>query len=351
MTAWIQHKVVQGVFGQFGHVTLNRPEALNALNLEMVLALDDILVQWEKDPAVLAVIIQSSSEKAFCAGGDIRALYDAGLKKDLRVFDFFKYEYQLDLRIARYSKPYISFLNGITMGGGVGISLHGAHRVAGENFKFALPETNIGFFPDIGGSYLLHECPGAFGKYLGLTGARASREEAYALNLVDYCVDLQDQSTIIQQLYALDLRDRTASSKVEKLLNQAHKTICVDHALKNLHWVNDIFSADTLERILQNLEEHAQENLLIEKTLNDLRAKSPLSLKITFEQLKRAEFLSIEECLQMDDILVHHFLQDHDFYEGVRALIIDKDNKPQWQPATLSDISEEQVNSYFLPKL
>lgn len=348
MNSCVKTEAIESKFGRFGHITLNRPEALNALNLEMVLALDEILSKWEKDPAILAVIIQSSSEKAFCAGGDIRALYDAGLKKDPHVFDFFKHEYQLDYCIANYSKPYISFLNGITMGGGVGISLHGHYRVAGEKFKFAMPETAIGFFPDVGGGHLLNQCPGAFGVYLGLTGARVSQQEAYTLNLVDYCIDVSHQPAVIEQLHQLDLRDTTAQSKVSQLLLNAHQAPEIEKVLEPLHWVNDIFSADSVESIIKELEKSANDNPLIEKTLNDLKTKSPLSLKVTLEQLKRTEFLSLEDCLKMDYVLVHHFLEDKDFYEGVRALIIDKDNQPQWQPDKLEKVSVDRVQEYFV---
>lgn len=348
MSTWIKTEEIKGTFGQFGHIILNRPEALNALNLEMIEELEKILTQWEKNPSILAVMLQSSSEKAFCAGGDIRALYEAGLKKDPHVFDFFKKEYQLDNYLAHYPKPCISFLNGITMGGGVGISLHGHHRVAGENFKFAMPETAIGFFPDVGGGHLLNQCPGEFGVYLGLTGARVPQKEAYALNLIDYCIDTAQQPSIIEQLHQLDLRDTAgAHGRVSHLLHNAHQMPNIAKELEPFHWVNEIFSEKSVESIIEKLEQSASDHPLIEKTLNDIKIKSPLSLKVTFELLKRTEFSSLEECLKLDYILVHHFFEDKDFYEGVRALIVDKDNKPQWQPPALKDVSAEQVNAYF----
>lgn len=350
MNTWIKTEEIKGNFGKFGHITLNRSEALNALNLEMIIALEEVLTRWEKNPSICAIIFQSSSEKAFCAGGDIRALYEAGLKNDPHVFEFFQKEYQLDNYIAHYTKPCISFLNGITMGGGVGISLHGHHRVAGENFKFAMPETAIGFFPDVGGGHLLNQCPGAFGIYLGLTGARVPQKEAYALNLVDYCIDITHQSSIIEKLHELDLRDiAAAQGKVSQLLHTAHQMPDIESVLEPWHWVNEIFSENSVESIIEKLEQSASDNALIAKTLNDLQTKSPLSLKVTFEQLKRTEFLSLDECLKLDYILVHHFFKDKDFYEGVRALIVDKDNNPQWQPSKLKDVSSEQVNGYFEP--
>ncbi len=348
MNSWIKSEEIKGQFGYFGYITLNRPEALNALNLDMVLALEEILTQWEKNSDILAVILQSSSEKAFCAGGDIRALYEAGLKKDPHVFEFFKKEYELDYHLAHYAKPCISFLNGITMGGGVGISLHGHHRVAGENFKFAMPETAIGFFPDVGGGHLLNQCPGSFGVYLGLTGARVSQKEAYALNLVDYCIDTVSQPIVMEQLHQLDLRDKAAAhGKVSHLLQTAHQMTDITQELAHFHWINEIFSQHSVEAIIEKLEQSASDNSLIQNTLNDIQAKSPLSLKVTFEQLKRMEFSSLEECLNLDYVLVQHFLNDNDFYEGVRALIVDKDNRPQWKPSQLKDVTAEKVNAYF----
>lgn len=349
MTTFIQFDMIEGRFGPFGQITLNRPEALNALNLEMIQAMNEQLIAWEEDTHIQAVIIQSNSEKAFCAGGDIRALYEAGLKKEASAITFFQQEYALNYRIHAYAKPYISFLNGITMGGGVGISLHGSHRIAGENFRFAMPETAIGFFPDIGGSYLLNHCPGSFGMYLGLTGARVNQNDAFALNLTDYSIPVATQQDVKLALYDLDLR-MDAHEQVSAVLDTFHNAS--QHNLTTIYetlpWVNDVFSQSSVENIMSKLSEWAQTHPLAERALLDLQLKSPLSLKITFELLKRMRNQSLAVCLKTDEQLAHQFFAHSDFYEGVRALIIDKDNSPQWKPKTLVEISPAMVNAYFV---
>lgn len=358
MSQYIISEKIQGLHGKFGHITLNRPLALNALNLEMIIALDKILEEWEKDPTVLAVILQSSSEKAFCAGGDIRAVYDAGLKNDPISYEFFEREYKLNRRIHHYTKPYISFMNGINMGGGVGISLHGSHKIAGNNFKFAMPETTIGFFPDIGGAYLLNRCPGAYGVYLGLTGARLEREDALALKLINYCINTDKQLYTIEKLHDLDLRIN-AKEKVSHLLKMHHQENLTDHlsVLEKSSWINHVFSKESMEdimNVLQKLQKSTSftdtEQFFIQKTYLDLKKKSPISLKVTLEMLKHTknQNYTFDDCINVNAILVKHFLQDKDFYEGIRALIVDKDHQPQWNPARLEDISEEQIINYFL---
>lgn len=346
MNALIQFETKKCQYGQLGYITLNRPQALNALNMEMILVLDEILEKCEKDFDIMGIVVQSASEKAFCAGGDIRAMYEGGLKKDPQVLTFFEREYQLNRRIHHFSKPYISLLNGITMGGGVGISLHGSHCVAGENFKFAMPETAIGFFPDIGGSHLLHQCPGSYGVYLGLTGARLNREDAHALNLLDYCIDVNRQPEMIAQLHELDLREQ-AKSKISELLRHYHVEPVSETIFHHSPWINEIFSETSVEKIIEQLEKKAKDNPDIAKTLADLKVRSPMSLKVTLEQFKRTQFESLDDCLKMDYQLVQHFLKGHDLYEGVRALIVDKDNQPKWNPSILENVSEEMVSLYF----
>lgn len=338
----IQCEVIKNTYGLIGCMTLNRPEALNALNLEMILTIEQTLVTWEKDPKIFAVIVRSSSDKAFCAGGDIRAIYDGGHEAALT---FFQAEYALNARIYHYKKPYISFLNGITMGGGVGISLHGSHRVAGENFRFAMPETGIGFFPDIGSSYLLNRCPDGYGTYLGLTGAHIDRVDAYLLDLIDYCIQTADQPAIMEQLQACDLRT-DAHKKIAAILNRYHYTSTASSVIGNMPWIAKVFSCSSMEDIMTCLIELGE---VTEKTRAELVKKAPLSLKVTLELLKRARIQesSLDECLKRDNIVVRHFIEGKDFYEGVRALIIDKDKTPHWTPTKLADVTKSMVDAYF----
>lgn len=346
MTEFIQFEKVQGRHGQWGHITLNRPKALNSLNGEMIMYLHHVLDECEKDLSVLGVIVQSVSEKAFCAGGDIRTLYDKGQTNPAEVLDFFAEEYRLNAKIYHYSKPYVCFLNGITMGGGVGISLHGSHAIAGENFRFAMPETAIGLFPDVGGSHLLHQCPDVYGLYLGLTGARIGREDAHALNLVEFCVDTVLQPKLIQDLHDL-LPKEDIKSEVSAAIEKYHVEPKEETIFHRLPWINTVFSEKSVQEMMESLKLMSLKNSDIAQTYQDMLTRSPRSLAVTFEQLKRTEFLSMDDCLKMDYLLVSHFIETKDLYEGIRALIIDKDNQPKWDPPTLVDVTESIVSEYF----
>ncbi|RUQ81606.1 enoyl-CoA hydratase/isomerase family protein [Legionella septentrionalis] len=327
-----------------GLITLNRPAALNALTLPMILAMQEQLQAWEEDKNIAAVAIRASEGKAFCAGGDVRWLYETGKRRDPQQMQFFWHEYRLNHFIHHFKKPYIALLDGVTMGGGVGISLHGSHPVATERFIFAMPETTIGFFPDVGASYLLARCPGQLGIYLGLTGNRLQTLDAYALGLIRYSVSSAQIGNILDELIAADL-SYDASCKVNSCL-QKYAVSKPDVSIKPLEsFVNSVFQYETVEHIFTALAK--QEDEWYVDTLNVLQQKAPLSLKVTLTQIRQAKRLDLAACLQVDYALVHHFMRDHDFYEGVRALLVDKDKSPRWNPATLSDVSELKVQQYF----
>lgn len=327
-----------------GIVTLNRPNALNALNVVMVVSLLEQLQAWADDPNIHAIFIRATTGKAFCAGGDVRWLYEAGRSRHRDILAFFEQEYQLNQMIYDLKKPYIALLDGITMGGGVGVSLHGRYTIATERFQFAMPETTIGFFPDVGGSYLLSRCPGALGIYLGLTGSRLNSEQSFASGLIRYRVPSNNLAQHAQALIDMDL-STLAHAKIERYL--AQQTLPVHpECLQSLQMLADqYFMAQTVEDIMASLEQ--QNDPWCQETLALLQLKSPLSLKVTLEQLQRAKSRSLQACLQQDRRLVAHFIQDHDFYEGVRALLVDKDKCPRWQPASLRDVSPQQIANYF----
>jgi enoyl-CoA hydratase/carnithine racemase len=280
-----------------GIITLNRPSALNALNAEMLSSLHQQLLHWEKDNAILAVLIESSSPRIFCAGGDIKAVYNAHQKKQKNISEYFKKEYELNQYIHYYPKPYIALLNGLTMGGGAGVSLHGRIRIATEHFCFAMPETGIGYFPDVGTSYLLSRLPHEIGIYLGLTGTRINATEALYVKLIDFNLTQGPQENPLKE-------------------NQSH--------------IAKHFKYNTMEEIFDSLshDQHpwAQETLAILKT------KSPTSLRLTLQMLRNAKNLSFDECIKQEYKLACYFIESHDFYEGIRAAIIDKDKKPHWNP-------------------
>jgi enoyl-CoA hydratase len=326
-----------------GVATLSRPEALNALNLPMIKALHEQLQQWETDSDIHAVIVQAAPGKAFCAGGDVRWLYEKGLANDPQQLQFFWHEYHLNHFIHQFKKPYIALMDGITMGGGVGISLHGSHPVASERFIFSMPETGIGLFPDIGASFLLSRCPGFVGIFLALTGSRLGAADALAMNLVKYVIASEKFASILQGLHQLDL-SQNASARVSSYLN----SMAVDDESPiqgNLEKINDYFSRNSVIKIMAGLE--ASTDPWAQTTLNTLQQKSPLSLEVTFEQMKKAKSMSLADCLKLDYCLVSHFMAGKDFYEGIRAILIDKDKKPQWQPSNVMSVTEADVADYF----
>lgn len=327
-----------------GFITLNRTQALNALTLPMILNMQEQLSAWENDASIHAVFLQAEPGKAFCAGGDIRWLYEQGKSANAQQLEFFFHEYRLNYFIHQFSKPFIAFMDGITMGGGVGIGLHANCAIGTENFIFAMPETTIGFFPDIGASYLLARCPGYIGTYLGLTGNRLKVADAHALGLIKFAVPSHVKQQLLEQLFQLDLTT-DAFNKVNQCIQCLHSSTHDSDIEKNASLIEELFSKETMESIISALEAHPAN--WSDEIIANLRSKSPISLKVTLEQIKRARGLNIKECLEMDYCLVQHFIASHDFYEGVRALLIDKDKTPKWQPECIEKVSQAQVDTFF----
>lgn len=323
-----------------GHITLNRPKALNSLTTEMCQVLRQQLQAWEKDAAVANVIIDGMGDRAFCAGGDIRALYQNGRENPEQAINFFRQEYRMNKTIFHYAKPYIAFLHGITMGGGVGVSLHGSHRVASEDLVLAMPETGIGFFPDVGGSYFLSRLKSKMGYYLGLTGERIGAADAKWLGLITHIIPKEKKSVAMEAI-----KNQTDKDKISSILDQFCIEVSSARLINRQNQIEDCFSADSVEEIFLRLEENNTEwSLLTTKTL---LSKSPTSLKVTFEQLKRGESLNFDDAMQMEFNIAHQFLKTPDFYEGVRAAVIDKDQNPQWNPAVIDEVPTNQVTSFF----
>lgn len=327
--------------GRAGIITLNRPKALNALTLGMVDAMDAQLRQWRSDPAVELVIVRGAGERAFCAGGDIRALYDSGKAGTPYVIDFYAREYRLDTLIKRYPKPCIALINGIVMGGGVGVSVHGSVRVCGEGTMFAMPETGIGLFPDVGGTFFLPRCPGETGMYLALTGARLDFTDSNYAGIATHVVPVAQHEALMAAL-------SDATKPVERVLSQFAVSPQNRSRIEGLQGAIDRhFACSSVEDIIASLS--ADNSLFAEQTLKSLATKSPTSLKVTFRQIREGATRDFEDCMQLEFRLTNRFMRGHDFYEGVRAVIIDKDNAPAWQPATLEEVSASDVSGYFAP--
>ncbi len=328
--------------GHLGLITLNRPKALNSLTHEMALAMMDQLTQWQDDDAIAVVAVIGAGEKGFCAGGDIRALYESGQGDKVYSRAFYRDEYKLDRQIKHYPKPYVAILDGIVMGGGVGISVHGSHRVATDKTTFAMPETGIGLFPDVGGSYFLLRLEGRLGMYLGLSGRRLKGADAFHAGVATHYAAQADENAILEALAALSPVDDVA-----EVLDSFNADAGTPSFAAELDEINRLFAADNLADILQALE--ADGGAFAQKTLATLNAMSPTSLAVAAQQLTRGATLDFDECMVMEYRIARRFIDGVDFYEGVRATIIDKDGAPTWHPATLAEISQADIDSYFAP--
>jgi enoyl-CoA hydratase/carnithine racemase len=333
-----------------GVITLNRPKALNAITLGMIREIERVIPGWEKDPAIKAVILRGAGDRAFCAGGDVAGLYREmrdDPKGTLRR-DFFYEEYVVNRRIYRYAKPWISLIDGIDMGGGVGFSVHGSHSVASEKFLFAMPETTIGLFPDVGGGYFLTRLPGALGTFLALTSHRLKAADAEWAGIVDAFVPSAKINDLQAALGAADLGGPDAHRKADAVIARFAADAGTPSLPAMMHDIDKCFSADTLAQIVAALKKRGGE--WADKQLAALMKLSPLSMAITLEQLKRCANKSFEDTMIIEYRMSQRCMRpDHDFFEGVRALLIDKDQKPKWNPPTIEGVTEGMVEEHFKP--
>ncbi len=327
--------------GGAGLITLNRPRALNALTLTMVREMRRALDSWADDPSITRVVVRGAGEKAFCAGGDILRLTEAlKLGEREEALAFWREEYQLNIRIKRYPKPYISLIDGIVMGGGVGISLHGSHRIAGDRYLFAMPEVGIGFFPDVGATYALPRLPGATGMYLALTGDRVKRADAVMLGLATHSVPSESMDALLQDL--------TAGEPVEAALAKGATDPGPAPLSAHRDIIDSCFSAGSVAEVLRRLDEAAAKGSdFAAQTASGMRLKSPTSMNLAFEQIRRGASLDFEEAMRTEFRIVSRIGDGQDFYEGVRAVLIDKDNQPRWQPASLEEVRRETIEHHF----
>jgi len=326
-----------------GLVILNRPKALNALSLEMVREMETHFHKWAKNQHIYGVIQRAHDDGAFCAGGDVKAIYnlrdsdkDAGIR-------FYREEYQHNWTLQRFIKPTVSLINGVCMGGGVGVSVHGTHRVAAEGFKLAMPETAIGLFPDIGGSHVLPQVPGRIGLYMGLTGAAIGPADGYRLGLATHCISA-DRFDDIQAA----MRE---AEPIDPLLDGLHEDPGEGELTRLRPAIDRCFAPGGVENIIARLESETGETAdWGRNTAQTLRAHSPTSLKLTLRLYEEgARLNSLKESLKLEFRSAVRCLRAHDHYEGVRAKMVDKDNNPQWQPARLEDVSDAMIDAYLAP--
>jgi len=321
--------------GYIGHITLNRPDVLNSLTYSMILAIEKSLSEWETDESIALVIIDAKGDRAFCAGGDIQILYENGFKKNFAYGQkFWADEYRLNEKIANYKKPFVAFMQGFTMGGGVGVSCHGSHRIVGETSKIAMPECSIGLVPDVGGSFLLAKLPGNIGTFLGTTGKRMSASDAIYCGFADYFVPEKKWEGLKEKLvttgnvdWIKKFQQSTQTSEIEKSYSQISEAM-LDISPKNI--------------------ESRLKHPFFEKDLSALSFNSPISVAYTIMMLKMEKVQNnISDALDAEYSFTARSQEFGDFQEGIRAAVIDKDRNPIWKHKSLAEVSEEDLQPFF----
>ncbi len=348
------NEVLTQVRGQVGFITLNRPAALNALSLSMIRLLTQCLLAWRDDDRVQAVAIRGSNKAgpfgAFCAGGDIRFFHQALLSGDPAQEDFFTEEYTLNHLIHGYPKPYIAFMDGVVMGGGMGISQGASHRLVTPRSRLAMPETLIGLFPDVGGGYFLSRCPGHTGEWLALTGTTLKGDQAIKLGLADFCVEITQLQPAWDALAQINPADQ---SELRHWIATYSGAVSAD-AESARGKFDHYFSMSSVQHMVQALELDASD--WAQHTAALLRQRSPLMLQVALEQIRRARNMQLAPALRMErDLMRHCFFPAHlgrrgaqtEAAEGIRALAVDKDQAPRWHPARIEDVTPAMVAPFF----
>jgi len=331
-----EQTVIARCDGRVGRIVLNRPQALNALDLAMIRACTRALTEWRDDPRVHGVVIEGAGDRAFCAGGDVRALRQYELDGEHHNAEtFFVEEYELNLMIATYPKPYVALIDGICMGGGIGLSVHAPYRVATEHAAFAMPETAIGFFPDIGATFFLPRLPGEIGTYLGLTGLRMQGADAVHAGLATHFTPRAELLALSRALAEDGPAALGSHAAPLPAFSLASQRAAIDRC----------FGADSMREIVQRLEASGDE--WAARTLAALRAVSPSALCWTLEALRRGANLTLPQCQSAELALTRTTMRHPDFAEGVRAMVVDKDRKPRWQPARIEEVDPAETATMF----
>jgi enoyl-CoA hydratase/carnithine racemase len=350
-----QFLILSEVRNRIAFITLNRPAALNALSLEMIVELRAALKRAALDSDVYAVVMRGAGEKAFCAGGDIRALYDSYNNSGTLHRDFFIAEYPLDYLLHSYPKPYMALMDGITMGGGMGVSQGSRLRIVGDRTRIAMPEVAIGFFPDVGASYFLSRLPGALGPYLALTGVQIRAADALYTGLADFYLPSSAAQRLDSALAAM-LWSGSRSEERRAILRSTLQGIASDGeaagtaplaALRPA--IDQHFAAPSIPAVFDSLqrENRGEYQEWAAQTLALMNTRSPTMLEVTHKQLHLGKSMTLAECLRMELGMVWQCFNQGDFVEGIRALVIDKDNKPQWRPARIAEVTEASVAAIF----
>ena len=326
--------------GRAGVVLLDRPKALNALTLPMVRAMTAQLDVWAEDADVAHVVLASTSEKAFCAGGDIRRIHDMGRAGETGLTDFFREEYRLNRKIHRYPKPFTSLIDGICMGGGVGLSAHAPFRVGSEKTTFAMPEVSIGFFPDVGGTHMLARMPGETGAFLAMSGGRLKWADCLHVGFLSHTVPTARMGELMDALAGVD---DPAPVLAAFAVDPGEAPLAARRAV-----IDRIFAGDDPRAILARLADEAGPAAEWTHPLAaEISAKSPTSVALALRQVRIGGSLSFEACMTIEYRIVSHILKGNDFYEGVRSVLIDRDNAPNWRPGSLAELDEAAIAAHF----
>ncbi|MFC7342182.1 enoyl-CoA hydratase/isomerase family protein [Saccharopolyspora griseoalba] len=324
--------------GSLGRITLNRPKALNSLTLQMVREMTEAIEQWRDARHIRAVLIDGAGEKGLCAGGDVRALHDAVKAGDESLpSTFWIEEYRLNSALANYPKPVVGIMDGICMGGGVGITAHGSHRVVTERSKVGMPEVGIGFIPDVGGTYLMSRAPGELGTHLALTGGAVGGADALQCGIADHYVTSDRLPELVEAL---------ATGEVDDVLKSFAAPAPEAPLAAQREWIDAAYSSDDVAEVLRRLRERPEQ--AAQDAATAIEAKSPTALKVTLRAL-RSGYDSLEQALVQEYRLAMACVRIGDFVEGVRATLVDKDRNPQWSPAELSEVDESRVQKFFEP--
>lgn len=340
-----QDELLTSVEGALGVITLNRPKAVNALSYNMIGLLDDALTEFEHNDAVHAVLVQGSGDRGLCSGGDVVSLHKSAVENDLAgVVPFFRDEYTVDHRIYAYPKPYIVIMNGLVLGGGVGISASGSHRVATDSTRLGMPEVGIGFSPDVGGPYYLANAPCHIGNYMALTGSHISGADAVYVGMADVFVPDEQIDGLIQRLQGID-----GPEQVDTILTEFHQPT-PSPLEAEAHWIETAFGGDTVEEIVSAVQQEAdQGNEIAQQAVKALQRNSPTGMKVALEAIRRAKNMSLAETLVQDLRTTMNAVAGTELAEGIRAQLIDKDRNPQWSPARIEEVSAETVRGFFAP--
>lgn len=340
----VEPEVLINRLGAIGRIRLNRPRALNSLTLDMVRSIAAALDAFERDKDIALVLLTGEGERGLCAGGDIKALFDSGLAGTALAQQFWREEYRLNARISHFPKPYVAVLDGITMGGGVGLSAHGSHRIVTGRTRLAMPETGIGFFPDVGGSWLLSRGPGELGTYLGLTGDHIGASDAIAASLADVFVP---ETALLALFSALAKAEPgRGAEQISDIIDAFGQPAPEPRLLPQQALIDQAFSFDTVEEIMAALV--VQGGAFASMTVATLATKSPTSLKLSLALMRHGRAShTLEQCLERELAAAMNVLNGRDFYEGVRAAVIDKDRQPIWSPSRLADVDKAMIDLYL----